>query len=42
MMPSAGWEASVAFQEGRGDEPPLRSVVCPFEQSALALWLTND
>ena len=42
MMPSAGRYESVAVQEGRGDEPPLRSVVFPCEQSALALWLTND
>ena len=42
MLPSAGREESLAVQEGRGDEPPLRRVVCPCEQSALAIWLTND
>jgi hypothetical protein len=42
MLPSGGREASVAVQEGRGDEPPLRREVCPCAQSALALWLTSD
>jgi hypothetical protein len=42
MLPVAGREASVAVQEGRGDEPPWWRVIFPGAQSALALWLTND